>query len=76
LTLGVSGFGPTISAVALRDRAGTDEVVITGRATFGVNDVALIVGEFAFLGGSIGPAATDPDPRCLACDAQRSGDRR
>ncbi len=36
------------------ERAGTDEAVITGRATIEGQSVALVVGEFAFLGGSIG----------------------
>jgi acetyl-CoA carboxylase carboxyl transferase subunit beta len=38
------------------ERAGTDEAVITGRATIRGHDVALIVSEFRFLGGSIGRA--------------------
>ena len=38
-------------------RAGTDESVITGAARIQGHDVALIVGEFRFLGGSIGRAA-------------------
>lgn len=37
-----------------RERAGTDEAVITGRARLRGHDVALIVSEFRFLGGSIG----------------------
>jgi acyl-CoA carboxylase subunit beta len=40
-----------------RERAGTDEAVITGRARIHGHDVALIVSEFRFLGGSIGRAA-------------------
>ncbi|MDN5743971.1 MAG: acetyl-CoA carboxylase carboxyltransferase subunit alpha/beta [Nocardioidaceae bacterium] len=39
------------------ERAGTDESVITGSARIHGHDVALIVGEFRFLGGSIGRAA-------------------
>lgn len=38
-------------------RAGTDESVVTGSATIRGRRVALIVSEFAFLGGSIGAAA-------------------
>lgn len=38
-------------------KAGTDESVITGRARIQGHEVALIVGEFRFLGGSIGRAA-------------------
>lgn len=38
-------------------RAGTDESVITGSARIHGHDVALVVGEFRFLGGSIGRAA-------------------
>lgn len=45
------------SLEAARDKAGTDESVITGAARIRGHDVALIVGEFRFLGGSIGRAA-------------------
>ncbi|MEL7974808.1 carboxyl transferase domain-containing protein [Isoptericola sp. F-RaC21] len=38
-------------------RAGTDEAVVTGRARVGGRAVALVVSEFAFLGGSVGVAA-------------------
>ncbi len=37
-----------------RERAGTDESVITGQARIRGHDVALVVSEFRFLGGSIG----------------------
>ncbi|MFG1926392.1 carboxyl transferase domain-containing protein [Cryptosporangium sp. NPDC048952] len=37
-----------------RTKAGTDEAVVTGRARIRGHDVALIVSEFRFLGGSIG----------------------
>ncbi|MFC5824613.1 carboxyl transferase domain-containing protein [Nonomuraea insulae] len=37
-----------------RERSGTDEAVVTGRARIGGHEVALIVSEFRFLGGSIG----------------------
>lgn len=40
-------------------RSGTDESVITGQATVGHRPVAMIVSEFAFLGGSIGIATAD-----------------
>lgn len=42
---------------AAAEKAGTDESVITGRARLGGHDVALVVGEMGFLGGSIGRAA-------------------
>ena len=42
-----------------REKAGTDEAVITGRARIRGHDVALIVGEFRFLGGSIGQATSE-----------------
>ena len=41
---------------AARARSGSDEAVVTGAGTIQGHDVALIVGEFAFLGGSIGRA--------------------
>ncbi|MEV4377432.1 carboxyl transferase domain-containing protein [Streptosporangium sp. NPDC049644] len=37
-----------------RERSSTDEAVVTGRARIGGHDVALVVSEFRFLGGSIG----------------------
>lgn len=49
------GYRQALDAAAAR--AGTDESVITGRARIEGHDVALVVGEFAFLGGSIGRAA-------------------
>lgn len=42
---------------AAAERAGTDEAVITGRGLLEGRPVAVIVGEFSFLGGSIGVAA-------------------
>lgn len=39
------------------ERSGTDEAVVTGRGTLEGRPVAVIVGEFGFLGGSIGVAA-------------------
>jgi acyl-CoA carboxylase subunit beta len=40
-----------------RHRSGVDEAVLTGEATIAGHRVALIVSEFAFLGGTIGQAA-------------------
>ena len=40
-------------------RAGTDESVVTGEGTIHGRRVAVLVGEFAFLGGSIGVAAAE-----------------
>jgi acetyl-CoA carboxylase carboxyl transferase subunit beta len=42
-----------------RGKAGTDEAVVTGQARIRGHEVALIVGEFGFLGGSVGRAAAD-----------------
>lgn len=42
-----------------RTKAGTDESVITGQARIRGHEVALIVGEFKFLGGSVGAIAAD-----------------
>jgi len=42
--------------VAARARAGVDEAVVTGRGSIRGNAVAVVVGEFGFLGGSIGRA--------------------
>jgi len=39
-----------------REKAGTDEAVLTGRARIRGHDVSLVVSEFRFLGGSIGQA--------------------
>ncbi|GAA1706898.1 carboxyl transferase domain-containing protein [Kribbella yunnanensis] len=39
---------------AAEAKAGTDEAVITGRARVEGHDVVLVVGEFRFLGGSVG----------------------
>jgi acyl-CoA carboxylase subunit beta len=41
------------------ERAGTDESVCTGEATINGIRVALVVGEFGFLAGSVGAAAAD-----------------
>jgi acyl-CoA carboxylase subunit beta len=42
--------------VAARARAGVDEAVVTGRGSIRGHAVAVVVGEFGFLGGSIGRA--------------------
>lgn len=42
-----------------RERAGTDDSVITGRGRIDGTDVAVVCGEFRFLGGSIGAATAD-----------------
>ncbi len=41
------------------ERAGVDEAVVTGRGAIRGHAVAVIVGEFRFLGGSIGRAAAE-----------------
>lgn len=52
----VSDFSEDYRATLARaaERAGTDEAVITGRGTIDGLPVAVIAGEFRFLGGSIG----------------------
>lgn len=57
----LSGLAPAYRAEleAAAERAGTDESVITGRATIQGRPVAFIVNEFRFLAGSIGRAAAD-----------------
>lgn len=40
-------------------RSQADESIVTGRASFGGHPVVLLVGEFTFLGGSVGFAAAD-----------------
>lgn len=42
---------------AARERSGNDESVITGRGAISGHEVAVVVGDFAFLAGSIGHAA-------------------
>jgi acetyl-CoA carboxylase carboxyl transferase subunit beta len=44
---------------AARARSGVDEAVLTGQGRIGGRPVALLCGEFGFLGGSIGAAAAD-----------------
>ena len=51
-----SPYGEELAAA--RDRAGTDESVITGRGTIAGRPVAVIASEFRFLAGSIGHAAS------------------
>ncbi|QBF46372.1 carboxyl transferase domain-containing protein [Janibacter limosus] len=57
--LDLDGLDDTYRATMAKaaERAGTDESILTGRATIRGHEVALIVGEFRFLGGSIGRAA-------------------
>jgi acetyl-CoA carboxylase carboxyl transferase subunit beta len=43
--------------LAARERTGLDESVVTGEGRIGGRRVALVAGEFGFLGGSIGVAA-------------------
>ncbi|MFT4298413.1 MAG: carboxyl transferase domain-containing protein [Aeromicrobium sp.] len=45
--------------LAAAERAGTDESILTGRATMRGRPVAFIVNEFGFLAGSIGKAAAE-----------------
>lgn len=54
--LDVSDFAPEYRAALEKAaaRAGTDEAVVTGSGTIDGLGVAVIVGEFGFLGGSIG----------------------
>ncbi|GAA0980141.1 carboxyl transferase domain-containing protein [Acrocarpospora macrocephala] len=55
-----------------RERAGTDEAVLTGRARIEGHDVALIVSEFRFLGGSIGRDAAE---RIVTAVRRATGER-
>lgn len=57
--LDLSGLDETYRATMAKasQRSGTDESILTGRASIRGHEVALIVGEFRFLGGSIGRAA-------------------
>src|SRR5919106_6810270 len=54
----LAGLAPEYAAqlVAARERAGTDEAVVTGAGAIDGTAVAVIAGEFAFMGGSIGRA--------------------
>ena len=51
-----STYGAELAAA--RERAGTDESVLTGQGTISARPVAVIVSEFDFLAGSIGHAAS------------------
>ncbi|EFQ83204.1 putative acetyl-CoA carboxylase, carboxyl transferase, beta subunit [Aeromicrobium marinum DSM 15272] len=57
----ISGHAPSYrrELEAAAERAGTDESVLTGRATMQGRPVAFVVNEFRFLAGSIGRAAAD-----------------
>ena len=57
-----AGYQDELRAAA--GRAGTDESVVTGRGLVRGRPVAVVVNEFAFLGGSIGRAAGQ---RIVAC---------
>lgn len=55
---GTDGVDPDYAAElqAARERSGVDEAVICGRGAIQGHEVAVVVGEFRFLGGSIGVA--------------------
>lgn len=55
----VSGYSQRYQeqVAAAKSKAGTDEAIVTGAGTINGRRVALLVGEFHFLGGSIGRAA-------------------
>jgi acetyl-CoA carboxylase carboxyl transferase subunit beta len=57
--IAVSGHSAAYAEVLRRagEQSGADESVLVGRARIGGEPVALIVGEFGFLGGSIGTGA-------------------
>jgi acetyl-CoA carboxylase carboxyl transferase subunit beta len=57
---------------AARERTGLDESLITGEGTLGGRAVALIVGDFGFLAGSIGVAAAER----FVLAAERARNRR
>jgi len=52
----ITGYPPDYrdQVLAAREKSGIDEAVITGRATIEGRPMAYIVGDFRFLGGSIG----------------------
>ncbi|MGW3350199.1 carboxyl transferase domain-containing protein [Nonomuraea rubra] len=56
-----AAYEPGYLAVLRRaeERAGTDEAVLTGRASIRGHAAALVVSEFGFLGGSIGVATAE-----------------
>ncbi|MDP9826522.1 carboxyl transferase domain-containing protein [Kineosporia succinea] len=47
------------SLARARERSGLDESIITGEGTLAGRPVALVIGDFAFLGGSIGVATAE-----------------
>lgn len=53
------------AASRARARTGVDESVVTGRARIGGHGVAVVVGEFGFLGGSVGQATVNRIVRAL-----------
>ncbi|HEX4357630.1 MAG TPA: carboxyl transferase domain-containing protein [Pseudonocardia sp.] len=55
-----------------RAHSGVDEAVLTGRGRIGGRPVAVLCGEFGFLGGSIGAAAAD---RLVAAIERATGER-
>lgn len=57
--------GYAAAVLAARERTGVDEAIITGSARIGGRPVALVVGVFDFLGGSIGRDAVDRIVRAL-----------
>jgi acetyl-CoA carboxylase beta subunit len=54
----LTGYDPAYGEELVRaqEKAGTDEAVVTGRGLLRGHQVSVIVGEFRFLGGSIGTA--------------------
>ncbi|GIL36861.1 carboxyl transferase domain-containing protein [Phycicoccus sp. DTK01] len=48
-----------VELAAAAERAGTDESIVTGEGRIGGHRVAVVVGEFRFLAGSIGRAAAE-----------------
>lgn len=48
-----------LELAAAAERSGVDEAIITGSGRLMGREVAVVAGEFAFLGGSIGQAAAD-----------------
>jgi len=59
IDIGPIDDGYAVDLEAARKRTGLDESLITGEGTLGGRAVALIVGEFGFLAGSIGVAAAE-----------------
>ncbi len=59
LTVAEPGSAYADELAAAAERAGTDESILTGSGSIRGREVAFIVGEFAFLAGSIGQAAVE-----------------